>query len=427
VRCYIRDGTAHDGSDKFGAIPMDSMITAAALSLARGDPLGALARVALRDDASALALRGIAMAQLGDLARARLLVRRAARAFGAKEAVARARCRLAEAEIALAARDLGACATLLADARHTLEEHGDHANAAHARYLEIRRLLLLGRLDDAEQGLAALDPAHMPPALRAAHELTAAGIAMRRMRAQAARAALVRAHAHTRTAGIAALGAEIDWAARLLDAPAARLVTPIGPRDVLLDDVERLLASTALVVNGCLHAVHHLGTEIALARRPVLFALVRTLAGAWPQDAPRDTLILAAFRIRHPDETDRARLRVEIGRLRTVLRGAAGVRATPRGFQLVPHDGHEVALLVRPVDDDHAPVLALLADGEAWSSSALALALGTSQRTIQRSLEALAAAGKIQPFGQGRARRWSMTPLPGFATNLLLPTALGVP
>ena len=405
---------------------MDSMITAAALALAHGDPLGALDRVALRDDAPALALRGIAMAQLGDLARARLLVRRAARAFGAKEAVARARCLLAEAEIALAVRDLDACTTLLADARRTLEAHGDHANAAHARYLEIRRLLLMGRLDDAEQRLAALDPAGLPRALRAAHELTTAGIAMRRMRAHAARAALARADAHARAAGIAALGAEIEWAARLLDAPAARLATPDGPRDVLLDDVERLMSSTALVVDGCRHAVHHLATDIPLARRPVLFALVRTLAEAWPGDAARDTLILAAFRIRHSDDTHRARLRVEMGRLRTVLRGTAGVRATPRGFQLVPRDGHDVAVLVRPVDDDHAPVLALLEDGEAWSSSALALALGTSQRTVQRSLEALAAAGKIQGYGQGRARRWSMLPLPGFATNLLLPTALGV-
>jgi hypothetical protein len=406
---------------------MDSMITAAALALAHGDPLGALSRVALRDDAPALALRGIAMAQLGDLSRARQLVRRAARAFGAKEAVARARCLLAEAEIALAVRDLDTSTTLLAEACRTLDEHGDHANAAHARYLEIRRLLLTGRLDDAGQRLAALDPAGLPRALRAAHELTTAGIAMRRMRAHAAREALARADAHARAAGIPALGAEIEWAARLLDAPAARLITPDGPRDVLLDDVERLMSSTALVVDGCLHAVHHVGTDIPLARRPVLFALVRTLAEAWPQDASRDALILAAFRIRHPDETHRARLRVEMGRLRTLLRGAAGVRATPRGFQLIPRDGHAVAVLARPVDDDHAPVLALLADGEAWSSSALALALDTSQRTIQRSLEALAAGGKIQGYGQGRARRWSMLPLPGFATNLLLATAPGVP
>ena len=405
---------------------MDSMITAAALALAHGDPLDALSRVALRDDAPALALRGIAMAQLGDLARARQLVRRAARGFGTKEGVARARCLLAEAEIALAMRDLDACTALLADAHRTLDAHGDHANAALARYLEIRRLLLTGRLIDAEQRLAALDPAGLPRALRAAHELTAAGIAMRRIRAHAARGALARADIHARAAGIAALGAEIEWAARLLDAPAARLVTPEGPRDVLLDEVERLMSSTALVVDGCSSAVHHLGTAIPLARRPVLFALVRTLAEAWPQDAARDALILAAFRIRHPDETHRARLRVEMGRLRTLLRGVAGVRATPRGFQLVPRDGHDVAVLVRPVDDAYASVLALLADGEAWSSSALALALGTSQRTVQRSLEALAGSGKIQGYGQGRARRWSMLPLPGFATTLLLATAPGV-
>jgi hypothetical protein len=285
----------------------------------------------------------------------------------------------------------------------------------------------MGRLIDAEQRLAALDPAGLPRALRAAHELTTAGIAMRRMRAHAARAALARADVHARASGIAALGAEVEWAARLLDAPAARLVTPDGRRDVLLDDVERLIASTALVVDGCRHAVHHLATDIPLARRPVLFALVRTLAEAWPGDAARESLILAAFRSRHPDDTHRARLRVEIGRLRTALRGTAAVHATPRGFQLVPHGGHDVAVLVRPVDDEHAPVLALLADGEAWSSSALALALGTSQRTVQRSLEALATAGKIQGYGQGRARRWSMLPLPGFATNLLLPAALGAP
>src|SRR6186713_259121 len=158
---------------------MDSLITAAARALAGGDPLGALKRVALRDDAPALALRGIAMAQLGDLARAKDLVRRAARAFDAKEPVARARCVVAEAEIALAMRELSFPDEALDAARATLEEHGDRANAAHARLLEIRRLLLIGRLDDAERVLARLDPAPFPPAARVAHELVVAGIAMR--------------------------------------------------------------------------------------------------------------------------------------------------------------------------------------------------------------------------------------------------------
>src|SRR5690242_1967358 len=187
---------------------MDALITAAARALAAGDPLGALNRVALRDDAPALALRGIAMAQLGDLVRAKALLRSAARAFGPKETVARARCIVAEAEIALVSRDLGWRAKALDAARATLEEHGDRLNAAHARYLEIRRLLLIGRLDEAERALAQLDPAPFPPASRAAHELVVAGIAMRRLQTKTARAALGRAEHAARHAGIPALMAE---------------------------------------------------------------------------------------------------------------------------------------------------------------------------------------------------------------------------
>src|SRR5215813_12432913 len=172
---------------------MDSLINAAARALAGGDPLAALQRVALRDDAPALALRGIAMAQLGDLARAKALLRRAGRAFGPKEAVARARCIVAEAEIALVSRDLGWPGKTLDAARATLDAHGDRVNAAHARYLEIRRLLLMGRLDEAERLLGGLDPAALPPATQPVHELVVAGIAMRRLRTKAARAALARA------------------------------------------------------------------------------------------------------------------------------------------------------------------------------------------------------------------------------------------
>src|SRR5258708_7633616 len=183
---------------------MDSLITAAARALAAGDPLGALKRVALRDDAPALALRGIAMAQLGDLARAKALLRSAARGFGQKEAVARARCVVAEAEFALASRDLGWPAKTLDAARVTLDAHGDRVNAAHARYLEVRRLLLIGRLDEAERTLARLDPTPFPPASRTAHELVVAGIAMRRLRTKAARAALARAARAARHARIPA-------------------------------------------------------------------------------------------------------------------------------------------------------------------------------------------------------------------------------
>src|SRR5262245_18959580 len=203
---------------------MDSLITAAARALAAGDPLGALNRVALRDDAPALALRGIAMAQLGDLDRAKALLRSAARAFGPREAMARARCVVAEAEIALASRDLGFPTKALAAARATLEAHGDRANAGRARYLEVRRLLLIGRIDDAERALAELDPAALPSALRTAHELVAAGVAIRRLRTSAARAARARATRAAQQAGIPALTAEVASAHGALTEPAARLI-----------------------------------------------------------------------------------------------------------------------------------------------------------------------------------------------------------
>jgi hypothetical protein len=400
---------------------MDSLITAAARALATGDALGALKRVALRDDAPALALRGIAMAQLGDLVRAKALLRSAARAFGPKEAVARARCVVAEAEIALVSRDLGWPAKALDAARATLEAHGDRVNAAHARNLEIRRLLLIGRLDEVERTLAELDPAPFPPALKAAHELVVAGIAMRRLRTKTARAALARAG---RAAGIPALTAEVESASLVLNTPAARLIAGGDERLLLLEDVEALLASKALVVDACRYVVRDARTVVSLARRPVLFALARALGEAWPADVPRGTLVARAFRAKHADESHRARLRVEIGRLRAALRTLAGVSATKRGFALAPRRAREVVVLAPPVEEPHAAVLAFLADGESWSSSALAIALGASPRTVQRALDRLAAADKVQSFGRGPACRWMTRPVPGFPTTLLLPGPL---
>jgi hypothetical protein len=403
---------------------MDSLITAAARALATGDPLGALNRVALRDDAPALALRGIAMAQLGDLVRAKALLRSAARAFGQKEAVARARCVVAEAEIALAARDLAWPTKALEAARVTLEAHGDRVNAAHAQYLEVRRLLLIGRLDAAERTLAKLDPAPFPPASRTAHELVVAGIAMRRLRTKVARAALDRAEQAARLANIPALTAEVDSAARELDTPAARLIARGAERLLRLEEVEDLLASKTLVVDACRNSVRDARMAASLATRPVLFALARALAEAWPGDVPRATLLARAFGAKFADESHRARLRVEIGRLRAVLRRLADVSATKQGFALVPRRAREVVVLARPVEEEHAAVLAFLADGESWSSSALALALGASQRTVQRALDELAASGKVQSFGRARARRWMTPTVGGFTTTLLLPAPL---
>lgn len=405
---------------------MDSLITAAARALAAGDPLGALKRVALRDDAPALALRGIAMAQLGEHARARTLLRTAARAFGAREVLARARCVVAEAEVALASRDLGWAMKALDAARATLEEHGDRINAAHARYLQARHLLLAGRLDQAESLLARMDPAQRPDASMTAHELLLAGIAIRRVRAKEARAALARAGDHARRAGIPALKAEVEHALGLLSTPAARLIAAGTQRTLLLEEVEALFASGSLVIDACRHAVRARDNVISLATRPVLFALARLLAEAWPHDASRDTLVARVFRLRLADDSHRARLRVEMARLRAVLRPVAAITATERGFLLSARDTREIAVIAPPTEEKYAALLAFLADGESWSTSALALGLRTSQRTVQRALDALAAAGKVQSFGRGRARRWLVPPVPGFATHLLLPTALPV-
>jgi tetratricopeptide (TPR) repeat protein len=403
---------------------MDSLITAAAQALAAGDPLGALKRVALRGDAPALALRGIALAQLGEFERAKGLLRRAARTFSPKESVARARCVVAEAEIALASRDLGWPAKALDAARATLEEHGDRLNAAHARYLEVRRLLLIGRLDEAERMLADFDSTPLPPALRTTYELVVAGIAIRRLQTKAARAALARAARSARQANIPALTAEVESASNILKTPAARLIANGGVRQLLLEEVEVLLASDALVVDACRNVVRDTRTVISLVTRPVLFALARALGEGWPADVPRDILLARGFGARFVDESHRMRLRVELGRLRKMLLPLADVRATKRGFTLMPRRAREVVVLAQPVEDENGAVLAFLADGESWSSSALAIALGRSQRSVQRALDSLAAAGKVQSFGRARARRWVTPPLPGFTTTLLLPAPL---
>ena len=247
---------------------------------------------------------------------------------------------------------------------------------------------------------------------------------MRRIRAAPARAALERAGQAARATGIPALVAEADRASRAFAAPAARLIARDQTRLLGLAEVEALIASETLVVDACRNVVRAGATAVPLASRPVLFALARTLAEAWPEDVPRETLLARAFRARDADESHRARLRVEIGRLRQSLGPLAGLSATSRGFLLKPRRAQTVAVLAPPVEEDHAEVLALLADGEAWSSSALALALGVSPRTVQRALEALAEAGKVESFGRGRACRWMAPNVPGFPTSLLLPAPL---
>jgi len=403
---------------------MDSLITAAARALAAGDPVGALKRISLRDDPPALALRGIAMAQLGELPRARELLRRAARRFGAHEELAHARCVVAEAEVALAARDLSQSARALDAAARALDALGDRANALQARLIAARRLLLLGRLDDAATALARLDARGMAPSLAAVAELTAAELALRSLRTGAARDALARAHEAADRAGVPALLAEVAEARAALDRPAARRLFPGGEQALRLDEVAELLASGALVVDACRRGLRAGTVWLPLARRPVLFALARALAEAWPGDVDRQALIASAFRTRRPDESHRARLRVEMGRLRALVAGLARVEATARGFVLKPRRARDVVVLAPPIDGDQASLVALLSDGAAWSTSALALALGDSQRTVQRALVELETAGKVRSIGRARARRWLAPPLTGFTTILLLPAAL---
>jgi len=405
---------------------MDSMIAAAARALAAGDVVGALKRVGVRDDPPALALRGIAMAQVGEYPRARELLRRAARGFGAHEEMARARCVVAEAEVALAMRDLGGSPRTLAVASDTLAARADRANALQARLIAARRLLLLGRLDEATAALARLDAIGLPPALAAVAELTTAELALRSLRIDDARAALARANDAAERARVPALLAEVADARTVLDRPAARRLFPGGERALRLDEVAALRASDALVVDACRRGLRAGRVWLPLARRPILFALACALAEAWPGDVHRQALIARAFRVRRPNESHRARLRVEIGRLRALVARLASVDATAQGFALRPRGAREVVVLVPPIDGDQASLLALLADGAAWSTSALALALGTSQRTVQRALVALEVAGRVRSIGRARARRWLSPPLAGIATVLLLPAALPI-
>lgn len=403
---------------------MDSLINAAARALALGDPLRALNHVALRRDPAALAVRGIAMAQLEQPLRARELLRAAARAFGTHETAARARCLVAEAEVALASRILGWAPQTLSSAADDLARAGDRVNALHARLILVRRALLLGRIDEAGERLSALDLRAAPARHVAIAELARAEIALRSVRTRAARAALVRAASAAQRSHVPALIHEVERAGALLEQPAARELRDGEERLLRIDEVEALLRSRTLVLDGCARSLRRGSRVVALVRRPVLFALVRTLCEHWPRAADRDVLIARAFAARRSNESHRVRLRVELGRLRRLCAGIARIEPTATGFVLRPLRASVVRTLLPPVEGDDGALLALLADGQAWSSSALALALGQSQRNVQRALAEQLELGHVRALGAGRARRWLCAPRFGIATTLLLPTAL---
>jgi hypothetical protein len=390
---------------------MDQHLNDAAAALAAGDPLSALPHVALRDDAPALALRGIAMAQLGELARAKTLLSKAVRAFGPRAGLARARCVTALAEVALAARELSLPLRTLRGALQTLDAHDDARNALHARLLLTRTLLLSGQLARAERALASVQLRNAPDMLLATAELIRAELALRRVDTRAAHAALERARQAANHAAIPALSREIAQAANALTAPAARLITRGSTKLVGLAEVERALASDALVLDACRRVVRRGELQVVLARKPVLFALLRVLAEAWPEAVPRDLLIARGFGVGSANPSHRVRLRVELGRLRKQLASFATLQADALGYRLTAGDALRVVVLAPATDGDDAALIALLGDGASWSTSALALALGASQRTVQRALVSLRSRGVVGCIGRGRARRWSAAPI----------------
>jgi hypothetical protein len=399
---------------------MDPKVSAAARALSAFDPLTALGIVALREDPPSLALRGIAMAQLEDFKVARKLLERAARGFGAEAPLERARCIAAAAEIALTCRDLAAAGRGFEAALRVLSREGDVANAVFVRLQQARRLVLLGTLADAERLLASLDLRGVPVRLVALAELISADIAVRRIRPREARASLVRAHAAARLAAIAALVAEVEQASRNLDVPVAIRRDRGVDRPLSLEDVAALSPSKAFIVDVCRREIRAGAAVVSLCKRPVLLGLAVALAEAGPRGARREELVRQVFGARTANESHRARLRVEIGRLRKLLTGAATVSATADGFALVPVRGAEAVVMLPPTPGESSALVALLSGSESWSTSGLAAAIGKSQRAVQRALQDLEAEGRVQAVGRGRARRW-VGPLPGgFATTLLL-------
>jgi hypothetical protein len=321
-------------------------------------------------------------------------------------------------------RDLGSSQRALATAAGTLAKLGDRHNAQLARLVVARRALLLGQTTTAAAALATLDDGAASPVLRVLEELTRAEIAMRSLCIADARACLDRAEGAAIRVQVPALLAELAAARGQLDLPAGRC-TWRGREELLtLDGVAALLERGDLIVDACRRGVRLGQVWVPLARRPVLFTLVHALAAQAPADVSRQTLIERTFRIRRADDTHRARLRVELGRLRKLLDGIARIEATPDGFALLACNHHDVMVLEPPIPGEAASLLALLADGAAWSTSALALATGVSHRTVQRSLAELETQGRVRSIQRARARRWLAPPLAEFTTILLLPAAL---
>jgi hypothetical protein len=413
---------------------MDADLEAAARCLARFDALAALRLVGLREEPEALALRGVAMAQLGEDRTAQTLLRRAERIFLDGDPAMHARILAARGEIALATRDLELAGRLLEAAEAALT---DRINRVFVRFLRVRRLLLLGRVDEA-RALAAIDLRGAPPRLRALAELLRADIATKRLRPLEADAAIARARMAARAAQLPPLADQVEHVADELAAPVARIARDRKIAPATLADIASLQRESGLVVDAFRRELRLASVTVSLAKRPVLFALAETLAESAPESQSRAHLIERAFGARRTTESLRARLRVELGRLRRALEplGAMAIESTKDGFALRwrasrrnasvrrarGKDPFPALVVLPPADGEASLLLALLRGGEAWSSSALASASGLGQRAVQRALAELKDAGKVDAHGAGRNRRWVARPPDGFATTMSLLT-----
>ena len=396
---------------------MDAPLTAAARALAVGDALSALKWLGLRTDAPARAMRGAALSQLGEFGRARAQLRAALRALGPGDRLLRARCLAAEAEIALAVGDLRWSAEPVARAVAELEAAGDARNAAYLRLVAARAALRLGRPGDAERLLRDARLALAAPLEQTFAELVRVELAARRGDPDLLTSALASARAAAERAAIPALVSEVARIRDHFEGPTVVVTSRGKARTASFCEVCLLARSADVVVDGRGREVRSSGECISFARRPVLFEVLRVLAEAWPDAVPRDALLARAFGARRPNDSHRTRLRVEIGRLRKLVRPRLGVVAAGPGYAL---SATREVVLVMPLEESPASrLLSLMHGGEPWSASSLALALGVSERTIQRSLGELQSAGKVGPTGNGRARRWVR--LLEIPTDLLLP------
>ncbi|PCC68517.1 HTH domain-containing protein [Nannocystis exedens] len=396
--------------------PPDALL-AAARALAGGDPLRALAGVGRDDSARGLTLRGIAYAQLGDLELARDALARAVDLADDPLLAARARAALVEVELgsgapALAARE----ARLAADA---LERLGDPRNAAMQRLVLARAEVLLGRLNEARRAVEAVLAGDLGPDLRAVASLVQAEIAVRALAPTDARSALARAREAMAHAPHQLLARTVEALEQELARPLASVWRAGVTTEADLFAIEALSRGHLLLVDACRRLALGGRVTIPLARRPVLFALLLELARAWPAAVARDLLAARAFSVRRVNDSHRARLRVEIGRLRKLMDGlAAAPVASDDGYLLASQ--RDVAVLLPPTDDEAARLGLLLGDGAAWSAQALAEHAGVSRRTAQRALQQLVERGAVVRTGKGKDVRYTRPGAPIASRMLLL-------